>query len=134
MKAHQIFYNFLVLNLLKILSVFPNKILPFHSLPLNSQRAISLGVFGFGTEMSVLFAASRFLQIVLYLITVFASLGVCLEPLRPCCFHSYHSGSGHCCLTPGPSSGLLAAPPSSSCSVSHRCRLSCLPATETLSC
>lgn len=59
-----------------------------------------------------------------------ASARVCLELPRPFCLHSY--GSGHCCLIPGPSAACWWLPPLSSGSVSHMCRLSCFPATETL--
>lgn len=115
------------------MSVFPNKIMPFHSLPLNSERAISLGGFGFGTGVSVIFAAPCLLQVVFYLVTLFASLGVCLELLRPLLFPQLPLPRGPLLPHSSPSSGLLAAAPSYSSSMSHMCRVSCLPATETLS-
>lgn len=46
------------------MSVFPHKIIPFHNLPLNSQFSTSPGVFDFGPEGLMLFAASRFLPTV----------------------------------------------------------------------
>lgn len=113
------------------MSVFPNKIMPFHNLPLNSHCAIPLGVFGFGTEMPMIFAASRFLRIVFYLITLFASLGVCLELLRPLLFPQLpltlgpllpHSGSFQGPAGRSPRPPLVPCPTCAGCLVCPRPR------------
>ena len=93
------------------MSVFPHKIIPFHNLPLNSQFSTSPGVFDFGPEGLMLLAASHFLHSVFsqsHCLLFWEFAGSCSAPF---CFHSYQSGSGHCCPIPGPPGGLLVTAP-----------------------